>query len=202
MRKLFVTSRARFAMLGTSLFWSAAAVLRLLLVAWAPLVLLTKNATQIAELTLSLAGGIVVGALLVPRLIPIEHLRRTRLAAYLMGICILILSQMQSLWPAHLTLAAIGICGGLFMVPVNAALQQIGHRSIGSGGAVALQNFFENLAMLATVGAYTYAAALGTPPVTAMIAVGVLVLIATFLVSRQLPPDSAAAADPARDQAK
>lgn len=191
MRALFQADRARFAMLGTSLFWAAAAVLRLLLVAWAPAVLLTHHATEVAELTLFLAIGIVIGALLVPRLIPIERLRRARLAAYLLGVGILAFSQVHSLWPARAVLVAIGVSGGLFMVPVNAALQEIGHRSIGSGGAVALQNFFENLAMLAAVGLYAGAARLGAAPVPSIAAVGVFVLVAAFLVSWHLPPDSA-----------
>lgn len=189
MRALFVTSRARFVMLGASLFWAAAAVLRLLLVAWAPVVLLTKNATDIADLTLSLAIGIVVGAVLAPRFIPIERLRRARLAAYAMGACIVVFSQASDVWTARLLLAATGVCGGFFMVPVNAALQDIGHKSIGSGGAVALQNFFENLAMLAAVGLYTYAASAGVSPIASLIVVGVLVLIATAVVSWRLPPD-------------
>lgn len=189
MRVLFATSRARFVMLGTSLFWAAAAVLRLLLVAWAPVVLLTRNTADIADLTLALAIGIVIGAVLVPRLIPIERLRRARLAAYAMGGFILLLSQVEAAWPARVILVFIGITGGLFMVPVNAALQEIGHRTIGSGGAVALQNFFENTAMLATVGLYTIAAAHGAPPVGSVITVGGLVLVATAWVSWRLPPD-------------
>jgi len=92
-------------------------------------------------------------------------------------------------WGARLALVAIGFCGGLFMVPMNAALQEIGHKSIGSGRAVALQSFFENLAMLVAVGAYAGAAALGARPVATILAVGVLVLVATFLVSRHLPRD-------------
>ncbi|HEX9628099.1 MAG TPA: lysophospholipid transporter LplT [Acidiferrobacterales bacterium] len=200
MRRLFAGHRARFAMLGSSLFWASAAVLRLLLVAWAPLVLMTRSAADIAELTLALAAGIVVGAVLVPRLIPIERLRRARLAAYAMGWCILLFSLTESLWPARMALVAIGLCGGLFMVPVNAALQEIGHKTIGSGGAVALQNFFENLAMLAAVGAYTLAAARGVSPVTALVVVGVLVLIATTAVSWQLPPDPSKSPGPAPPQ--
>ena len=86
MRTLFEAARARFAMLGNSLFWASAAVLRLLLVAWAPVVLATQSASDVADLTLFLALGIVAGALLVPRLIPIAHLRRARLAAYAMGV--------------------------------------------------------------------------------------------------------------------
>jgi LPLT family lysophospholipid transporter-like MFS transporter len=66
MRTLFETSTWRFSMLGNSLFWASAAVLRLLLVAWAPVVLLTMSAREVADLTLFLALGIV-SALLVPR---------------------------------------------------------------------------------------------------------------------------------------
>jgi MFS transporter, LPLT family, lysophospholipid transporter len=189
MCSLFATSRARFAMLGTSLFWAAAAVLRLVLVAWAPAVLLTRSTADIADLTLALAIGIVIGAILVSRLIPIERLRRARLAAYAMGVFILVLSQIESVWPARVVLVAIGIAGGLFMVPVNAALQEIGHRTIGSGGAVALQNFFENVAMLTAVGIYAAATSLGATAVPSTIAVGILVLLATFAVSWHLPRD-------------
>jgi LPLT family lysophospholipid transporter-like MFS transporter len=189
MRELFVSARARFTMLGASLFWAAGAVLRLLLVAFAPLVLLTETTSEIAELTLFLALGIVLGSVVVPRLIPIERLRRARLAAYFMAASILLFSQVESVLAARVMLAAIGFCGGLFVVPVNAALQDIGHKTIGSGGAVAVQNFFQNVAMLASVGLYTFAAARGASPVTSVIVVGVLVAIATFLVSWHLPPD-------------
>ncbi|RPI63044.1 MAG: hypothetical protein EHM50_02950 [Lysobacterales bacterium] len=176
-------------MLGNSLFWASAAVLRLLLVAWAPVVLLTASASDVADLTLFLALGIVAGALVVPRLIPIERLRRARLAAYAMGVCILVFSLVGSAWPARVVLVGIGVCGGMFLVPINAALQNIGHRTIGSGRAVALQSFFENFAMLTGVGVYTVAVSLGAQPVASIVVVGVLVLIATTLVSWRLPPD-------------
>ena len=191
MRTLFTAATARFAMLGNSLFWASAAVLRLLLVAWAPAVLLTASASDVADLTLFLALGIVVGALLVPRLIPIERLRRARLAAYAMGVCILLFSLVDGAWPARAVLVAIGVCGGMFLVPINAALQNIGHHTIGSGRAVALQSFFENSAMLTAVGVYTASVSLGAQPVTSIVVVGVLVLTATTLVSWRLPPDPA-----------
>jgi LPLT family lysophospholipid transporter-like MFS transporter len=189
MRTLFVVARARFAMLGNSLFWASAAVLRVLLVAWAAKVLLTESSSDVADLTLFLALGIVVGALVVPRLIPIAHLRRARLAAYAMGVSILIFSLASDVGSARAVLVAIGVCGGMFLVPINAALQDIGHRTIGSGRAVALQSFFENSAMLAGVGIYTASVGLGAQPVASIVVVGVLVLIATTLVSWHLPPD-------------
>ncbi len=189
MRTLFETATARFSMLGNSLFWASAAVLRLLLVAWAPVVLLTASASDVADLTLFLALGIVAGALVVPQLIPLAHLRRARLAAYAMGAAILVFSLVSTAWPARGVLVAIGVCGGMFLVPINAALQNIGHRTIGSGRAVALQSFFENSAMLISVGLYTVAVGAGAEPVRSIVVVGVLVLIATTLVSWRLPPD-------------
>lgn len=196
MRRLFESDRARFTMLGTSLFWGAGAVLRVILVAWVPAVLLLDKSADVARLTVFLAVGAVIGAAVVPKLIPIERLRRARLAAYGMGACILAFSFVDSMWGARLGLVAIGICGGLFMVPVNAALQEIGYRSIGSGGAVAVQNFFENLAMLAAVGGFALAGWFGAQPVPAILTVGVLVLIATFIVSWHLPPDPAGGSNP------
>jgi len=76
-----------------------------------------------------------------------------------------------------------GVCGGLFVVPINAALQEIGHKSIGSGGAVAIQNFFENLAMLLASGIYAVVAGIGVNPVITMIWLGLLVMVATAIVS-------------------
>jgi LPLT family lysophospholipid transporter-like MFS transporter len=77
--------------------------------------------------------------------------------------------------------------GGMFIVPVNAALQELGQESIGSGSAVALQGFFQNLAMLLAVGSYTFAAAHKLDPVLAMLMLGLLLFAATFLVSLHLP---------------
>jgi LPLT family lysophospholipid transporter-like MFS transporter len=186
-RALFGNIQARFSLLGTSLFWATAAVLRLMLVVWAPLVLLTTNTSQIAELTLYIAIGIAIGALLAPRLIPLEQLRRTGMAAFLIGVCILLLSSTEALWPARLALLAIGIAGGLFVVPMNAILQAVGHRTVGSGGAVAVQNFSENLSMLAATGIYTLAAAQGASAVASIVTLGIVVLAASVIVSRRLP---------------
>jgi LPLT family lysophospholipid transporter-like MFS transporter len=187
---LLSTPRARFSTLAVSLFWAAAAVLRVLLVAWAPVVLFVSETSEIAKLTMFVAIGIAVGSVLAPHFIPLAYLRRARLAAYAMGAIIAVLSIMNTLWGARFALFAAGVAGGLFVVPINAALQEIGHKSIGSGGAVGIQNFFENLAMLVASGAYAFAAGLGATPVATMAVLGVLVILATLAVSWQLPPDS------------
>lgn len=189
-RGLLATPRARFSTLGVSLFWAAATVLRVLLVAWAPVVLLIHSTTEIAMLTMFVAIGIAVGAVLVPRLIPMAYLRRARLASYAMGVVIVLLATVDSVWTARIALFLAGLCGGLFVVPINAALQEIGHKSIGAGGAVAIQNFFENLAMLVASGLYALIAGAGVSPVSTMIWLGILVVLATVLVSWHLPKDT------------
>ena len=186
-RSFLSTPRSRFAMLGASLFWAAAACVRVIIIAWAPLVLMSHNASDIANLTLFLALGIIAGSALVPRLIPLEHLRRARIPAYLMALLIMGLSFTDNVWPARAVLFLMGTAGGMFIVPINAALQELGQQSIGSGGAVAMQNFFQNAAMLLSVGGYTFAASQQVGPIAALLALGGLLLLATFWVVMRLP---------------
>ena len=184
---LLETPRARFSTLGVSLFWAAAVILRLVIIAWAPVVLLLSTSTDISLLTLFIALGIAVGALLAPRLIPMVHLRRARLAAYGLGISVLCLTFVTDVWTARFVLFVAGVCGGLFVVPINAVLQDIGHRSVGSGHAVAVQHFFENVAMLTVTLFYTWAIASGVGAITVMWVLAMTVLLFTMIIARFLP---------------
>jgi len=184
---LLTTPRARFATLGVSLFWAAAVILRLVIIAWAPVVLLLSNSTDISLLTLFIALGIAVGALLAPRLIPMVHLRRARLAAYGLGLSVLCLIFVTDVWTARFVLFVAGVCGGLFVVPINAVLQDIGHRSVGSGHAVAVQHFFENAAMLTVTILYTWFIAMGVSAISVMWVLAISVLMFTLIVARFLP---------------
>ncbi len=186
-RSFLARPRTRFAVLGGSLFWATAASVRVIIIAWAPLVLMTHNASDISELTLFLALGIIAGAALVPALIPLEHIRRARIPAYVMGAMIITLSFTDTVWPARLALFFMGTAGGMFIVPINAALQEIGQQSIGSGGAVAMQNFFQNLAMLLAVGIYTLAASQHIGPIVALLTLGCLLILATVLLMLRMP---------------
>ncbi|MGZ8218127.1 lysophospholipid transporter LplT [Methylomagnum sp.] len=187
MKGLLGSPRARLVLLALSLFWASAATLRVVMVAWAPEVLNLKTATDIAELTLYLAIGIIIGSGLVPRLIPLELVRRTRFAAYAMAGLFLLLAGVEELWTARAVLLAIGVAGGMFVVPLNAAIQQIGHRTVGSGGAVAVQNFFQNGAILLSMGVYTLASAQGVGSVATILTLGGVVGVLTLVVSLRLP---------------
>ncbi|MDX8388249.1 MAG: lysophospholipid transporter LplT [Ghiorsea sp.] len=187
---LLATPRARFSTLGVSLFWAAAVTLRLIIIAWAPVVLLLSTSEDISLLTLFIALGIATGALLAPKLIPLQHLRRARFAAYGLGLSILAITLIQDLNTARFILFVAGICGGLFVVPINAVLQDIGHKTVGSGHAVAVQHFFENLAMISATILYTLAVSYEIPATTSMLVLGGFVLIATIFIALNLPKNA------------
>ncbi|HFD13491.1 MAG TPA: lysophospholipid transporter LplT [Crenotrichaceae bacterium] len=178
---------ARFSILGATLFWSAAAVLRVMIVAWGALILGMTNASDVAELTVFLAIGIIIGSALAPVIIPMQKLRRVRYAAFAFGLLMVLLAFMESLWPARITMLMIGMAGGIFIVPINATLQEIGHQSIGSGSAVAILNFFANLGMLVSVGLYTLSESMNVPIVTSMSVAGTIVLLIAIMIALHLP---------------
>lgn len=188
-QRFFTFERARFVILGGALFWASAATLRVILVAWSPQVLDLHSATEIAQLTLFLAVGIIVGSICVPRLIPLEKLRRARFAAYIMALLIMTLSFTALIFVAQSILFFVGIAGGMFIVPMNAALQELGKQTIGSGTAIALQGFFHNVAMLLAVGSYSLASAWQVSADSAMFCLGGLLLTASIFVASKLPPN-------------
>lgn len=190
MRTMLGTQRARLIILALSLFWACAATLRVALVAWAPEVLHTQSASDIADLTFFMAIGIVVGAGLVPHLIPLDQVRRTRFSAYIMGALFMLLGTEDSSGVAKTILLVVGICGGIFVVPMNAAIQEMGHATIGSGSAVAVQNFFQNSAILLSMATYSLAVANGISTVPIIELLGALVMVMTIIVSLRLPKTS------------
>ena len=197
LKLLWQDKRPRLIVTALSLFWALAATLRVILVAWAPAVLHAETASQIADLTFFMAMGIVFGAALAPRLIPIDRVRRTRFAAYLLAMLLTLMANVTGLWEAKAVLFGIGILGGILVVPLNAAIQELGHQSIGSGRAVAAQNFFQNTAILVGMGIYGGAATLGLPPAPAIALLGGLTLLLTVVIERSLPPIQAPS-DPRR----
>ncbi|OIQ75048.1 lysophospholipid transporter LplT [mine drainage metagenome] len=72
----------------------------------------------------------------------------------MIGLVIMAFAHVTHLYPAIALLVLVGACGGFYVVPLNALLQERGHETVGAGHAVAVQNFMENLAMLALLGMY------------------------------------------------
>ena len=153
----------RFSMTGTSLFWGTGSTMRFLLVAWVPVALSITSNRMPAYLNAMVAVGIVIGAGLASKFITLERADRVLPAGILLGVGVFILAGTTHVSAAFAVLTLVGACGGYFIVPLNALLQESGHRSVGAGHAIAVQNLAENGAMLIMIGLYTLAARAGVP---------------------------------------
>ena len=170
----------RFSLLGTSLFWASGTTLRLLLFAWVPISLgITDNSTP-ANLMGLVSTGIVAGAFAAGWLISLASVNRALPGSLLLGPVLLLLSQTHHLWQAALLMILTGLCGGYFVVPLNALLQEKGHETRGAGHALAIQNFVENIAMMLFVGLYSVARTQNISPESALRIFAILLIIATL----------------------
>ncbi|MGL4859393.1 MAG: lysophospholipid transporter LplT [Enterobacteriaceae bacterium] len=171
-RLLWQDSSARLSLVGTSLFWGAGVTLRFLLVLWVPTALGITGTTMPTVLNAIVAVGIVIGAGIAARWIALEQAKRTVPAGAALGLVVIFLSLQTSLYASGLLLILIGILGGLFIVPLNALLQERGKQSVGAGNAVAVQNLGENSSMLLMLGLYALAVHAGFAVVTIGIGFG------------------------------
>jgi len=153
----------RFSMIGTSLFWGAGSTMRFLLVAWVPVALGITSNRMPAYLNAAVAVGIVAGAALAAKFVTLEKAQRALPAGVLIGAAVCAMSFTSSVPAAFALMAVVGACGGFFVVPLNALLQERGHESVGAGHAIAVQNLAENTVMLVLLGLYTLVDRAGAP---------------------------------------
>lgn len=170
---------SRFSLFGTSMFWGSGTTLRLMLFAWVPVALLITDNQTPANLMGAVSIGIVLGALGAGLWVSLVNVNRALLGGLLLGPSILAIVFIHDLTLAMISMVAIGISGGFFIVPLNALLQERGHQSIGAGNALAVQNFAENIAMLVFVGIYGWTAKAGIPIRTSIVGFGLALLLAT-----------------------
>lgn len=138
----------------TTLFWGSGATLRLIVLAWAA-VALNYSASKAILLTVYVAIGIAVGALLAAKLVKIDKAVKVLPVGIAMGLIVLAMIPVTNTTLAIGLLFLIGILGGFFVVPMNALLQHRGHLLMGAGSSIAVQNFNENLSIFAMLGLYS-----------------------------------------------
>jgi MFS transporter, LPLT family, lysophospholipid transporter len=186
-RVMVKTPDTRFSMIGTSLFWGTGATMRFLLIAWVPVALGISNNSMPANLNGAVAVGIVIGAGLAAKFITLERADRALPAGVLIGLTVCVLSVTTNLPVAFVVMALVGACGGFFIVPLNALLQERGRQSVGSGLAVSVQNLAENSVMLLMIGLYTVSVRAGLPIVgiAGVFGFGLSVAIGLLWLSRR-----------------
>jgi LPLT family lysophospholipid transporter-like MFS transporter len=190
-RALIRLPDTRFSMIGTSLFWGTGGTMRFLLVAWVPVALKITNNSMPAYLNAMVAVGIVIGAGLAGRFITLEKADRALPAGILIGAAVCVLAGTTNVPAAFAVMSLVGACGGFFVVPLNALLQERGRESVGAGHAIAVQNLAENGAMLLMIGLYTLAVRSGAPitAIAAIFGTGLSVAISALWLQRRRSRD-------------
>lgn len=161
-------------LIGTSLFWICGAGMKINFQPWGLDVLHLPDNTQIALLGVWLSVGVMVGSLIAGAAFQVGDLRRVRPVGFLLGALLVLVFAVGSLglgnwgrqeWatidpdgarriglvvlPAvALILVAAGVAAGVFLIPLNAALQAESDPSK-LGKTIAVQNFCDNIGMIA-----------------------------------------------------
>jgi hypothetical protein len=137
----------------TTIFWGLGATLQFIVLKWSADVLFLPL-EQSAYLQTAVAVGVVVGAVIAGRWIPLRHAKHVLPAGVLMGLLITAIAHVHVVSTALLFLALIGVVGGILVVPLNALLQHRGFVLLSAGRSVAVQGFNENLSVLCLLGVY------------------------------------------------
>ena len=148
----------------TTLFWGAGATLQLIVIEWGKnhLGYRLDQASILMGIT---ALGTIAGSILAGR-VPLPKALKVLPLGIAMGFIVMLMPFVNSSmsinvmgtqlpWVAYLLLILIGLCSGLFVVPMNALLQHRGHVLLSAGHSIAVQNFNEQLNILVMVAVYT-----------------------------------------------
>ena len=164
---LLTAPRLGKVLVGTTLFWICGAGLKTNFQAWGLQVLQLPNNLQVSLLGLWLSIGIMTGSVLAGAWHAIGDLRRSRLYGFGLVLSLGLLWSVEPfagwrslvfnvggllLYPAVIALLMVtGWVAGLFLIPLNAALQAESD-PVKLGKTIAVQNFCENLGMLGAGG--------------------------------------------------
>lgn len=185
LKVLLGNPNARFSVIGTSVFWGAGSTLRFLLVAWVPVALHITDLSTPANMSGAVAIGVALGALAAARFVTLNTVNRALPAGILIGLLIMGFAGANHLYVAIAILILTGACGGFYVVPLNALLQEYGHKTVGSGHAIAIQNLFENSCMLLMIGFYILLERMHVSVIASTALVGLLVLLAISILAWQ-----------------
>ena len=168
---------------ATTLFWGVSGNLRYVVLAWAAAAL-GYGTTHASALVGVVALGTASGAVFASLRIRLDRAPRVIPWGIAMGLLVMAMNLIDSIWVAVPFLIAMGALGGYLVVPMNALLQHRGHLLMGAGRSIAVQNFNEQLAILLMGLAYSASARWGLSAVGAVSAFGACVALVMWCIGR------------------
>lgn len=171
-RTLWTDRLGQISLAVTTLFWGAGATLQFIVLKWAESAL-GMNLSEGAILQAVVAFGVAGGAVWAAWRVPLKKSLNVLIYGVLMGALVMVLAIFRKdlipdisvdlgiitmplyLLIAYVFLMTIGWMSGYFVVPMNALLQHRGHVLLSAGHSIAVQNFNENLSVLAMLCLYS-----------------------------------------------
>ncbi len=181
--RLWRDKLGQISLAATTLIWGVAGNLRFIVLAWAAAAL-GYSVTQASALQGVVAIGMAAGAVVASLRMRLEDGPRVITLGIFMGILIVLLIAIQSVWVAAPFLILLGALGGFLVVPMNALLQHRGHNLMGAGRSIAVQNFNEQACILALGAAYSLSTGLGLPTFAAITGFGLVIAGFMWLIKR------------------
>jgi MFS family permease len=168
----------------TTLFWGAGATLQFIVLKWAEKSL-HMPLDRAAILQGIVAVGVAIGAIAAARFVPLKKSLNVMPLGIVMGIVVILMTMVSSVWVAYPLLIIIGALSGYFVVPMNALLQHRGYLLMSAGHSIAVQNFNENLSVLTMLVLYAFMVKLNLNVNFVIVMFGLFVSSTMFLVMRR-----------------
>lgn len=202
---LYGSPRLGRVLAGTALFWFCGAAMKINFQPWGMERLDMTSNTAISLMGLWLSVGVMAGSILAGKMFKVSDLRANRLMSWLLAgvLALLTLVRATPFWlnpaivfdgalkgfiinvPIAVALAAAGVAGGLFLIPLNAALQAESAEDR-LGKTIAVQNLTDNLGMILAAGYCMAAPRLGLS--TSMVFAGLAVVLVLASAALNHPP--------------
>ena len=180
-RRLWRDAEGRVSLAVTTLFWGVGATLQFLLLRWGQ-ESLGLGLAAAAGLQAAVAVGLIGGAWAAGASLTLARATAVLPLGVAMGLLVPGLAAVSDAAAALPLLAVVGACAGYFVVPMNALLQHRGHRLLSAGRSIAVQNFNENLGVLAMLALYAALTAAALPIGALIVGLGALVAAVTALI--------------------
>ena len=168
----------------TTLFWGAAAALQFIVLRWAEksLHMPLDKAAILQGVT---AIGVALGAIAAARFVPLKKSLSVLPLGVGMGLIVMMMTLVHDVRFAYPLLIMIGGLSGYYLVPMNALLQHRGHVLLSAGHSIAVQNFNENLSVLAMLVLYALMVKLNVNVNYVILLFGVFVSGVMLLIMRK-----------------
>ena len=168
----------------TTLFWGAGATLQFIVLKWAEKSL-HMPLDKAAILQGVVAVGVALGAIGAARFVPLKKSLTVMPLGIAMGLVVMAMTTVTSVWVAYPLLIIIGALSGYFVVPMNALLQHRGHVLMSAGHSIAVQNFNENLSVLGMLVLYALMVKINMNVNIVIVIFGVFVASIMYLIMRR-----------------